>query len=164
MDNSLLLQKPEYTITGYVYGQKGQSVIDVCYSHSEMTAKVNGILANRETYGQYWDYITITDALDDHVATHELNAKRTAPMGNIIINSDTDMELTIYASHCGRLIKSQAHNTAVALALAYNYQQLGWDVEIDSTYDWNVLFDSDYDIIQEQADGSLKALYIVGAR
>lgn len=164
MDNSLLLQKPEYTITGYVYGQKGQSVIDVCYSPSEMTAKVNSILANRETFAQYWDYITITDALDDHVATHELNAKRAIPNGSIIINSGADMELTIFASHCGRLIKMHAHNTEVALAVAHNYQQLGWDVEIDSTDDWSVLFDSDYDFIEQREDGTYRALYIVGAR
>lgn len=164
MDNSLLLQKPEYTITGYVYGQKGCSVIAECLTASDMTANVNSILANRETFGQYWDYIVVTDALEDHVATHELNGKRSIPMGNTIINSGADMELVVYASHCGRLIKSLAHNTDCALAIAHNFQRLGWDVEIDSADDWSVLFDSDYDFIEEQDDGSLKALYIVGTR
>ncbi len=81
-----------------------------------------------------------------------------------VLNSHSDIELTVYASRGGDLVKCRLHNTDIALAVAHNWMLLGWNIEIDDADNYTVYFDSDYDLIQLDDDGNYKAIYIIGTR
>lgn len=165
MDN-LLIERPSYIITGITYKgldpNRTNVLITTCPSASDMTAKVNTIMANRELFANMFSAIEVTDALGDFIAKHELTVRQSVKKEGII-NEHTDANIVVYAYHCGRLIKSYVNSTDKALAVANNFTHLGWDVEIDNVDDWTVLFNSDYDFIEQADDGTLNALHIVEA-
>ena len=78
------------------------------------------------------------------------------------MNSHQDLDLIVYASKNGNMVKCRCHNTDAALSIADNWIILGYDVEIDDAENYKVYFDSDFDLITVDEYGNYKAVYLVG--
>ena len=169
--SNLTIQKPEFIIIGHRISPDVEAgiacdVLAECPSATAMTSMVNVITANRAFYGRWFDFITIKDKDGDHVATHWLVEKPVTDEQKalLVMNSHQDLELVIYAHKAGKFARCRAHNTDIALAIAHNWQELGYDVEIDDSEDWKVYFDSETDFIIIDETGDYEAVYLVGSR
>ena len=80
------------------------------------------------------------------------------------LNDRIGMECKIYAVKNGkRFITCWCHDTDTAREIAWNFISLGYEVEIDDAFDYKVLFDSEYDVLEKNDNGEIRAVYLMGA-
>lgn len=165
--NTCQITPVTYQIAAGTFDSNAITILSESPSLPEIRERQEFIIVHKDIF-QFYDWITIKVVKDgedvDEYPTIELKARTWMPKHHVL-NDEVDMELVIRCVNGkGRLVKSVCHNTQTALAVAYNWiHLLGWNVTISNEIGTDY-FDSDFEEIIIEDDGTYKAVYLMGSR